>query len=241
LIIADTVRIGSKGAIAITEGTFKLSDVVTNLEEEEEESEEEVKPKKKEKEREKEKKPTSSKANGKDSSKARPSGPVGGARMTRGQRQSGPAEQTSTEKIKPNQDRLHAQRQAQGLKRFEKGGKGKNGQEEKQVKKYESYRREEQLPKQVEDRRVSISSLASAVGRLATPTICADGKVYVDEQRSTIVLPVYGYAVPFHISTIKNVTKTEEAEYVVLRINFQSPGQIAGKKEDMVSHSYELD
>lgn len=46
---------------------------------------------------------------------------------------------------------------------------------------------------------------------------------------------MYGSAVPFHISTIKNVTKTEEGSKVVLRINFQSPGQIAGKKEDMVS------
>jgi nucleosome binding factor SPN SPT16 subunit len=58
-------------------------------------------------------------------------------------------------------------------------------------------------------------------------------QVHVDEQRSTVILPIYGYAVPFHISTIKNVTKTEEAEHIVLRINFQSPGQIAGKKEDM--------
>jgi nucleosome binding factor SPN SPT16 subunit len=154
LIIADTVRIGSEGAIALTEGTVKLSDIATSLDEESEaESEEEVKPQKKEK---KDNKPSSSKANGKDSSgKSRPSGPVGGARMTRGQRQSGPAEQTSTEKIKPHQDKLHAQRQSDGLKRFQKGGKGKNGQEEKQIKKYESYRREEQLPKQVEDRRVS--------------------------------------------------------------------------------------
>jgi nucleosome binding factor SPN SPT16 subunit len=49
-----------------------------------------------------------------------------------------------------------------------------------------------------------------------------------------VVCPINGFAVPFHISTIKNVTKTEESDYVVLRINFQSPGQIAGKKEDMV-------
>lgn len=64
-------------------------------------------------------------------------------------------EQTTSEKIKENQDRLHEQRHNAGLKRFEKGGKGKNGAEEKQIKKYESYRREEQLPRQVEDRRVS--------------------------------------------------------------------------------------
>jgi nucleosome binding factor SPN SPT16 subunit len=119
-------------------------------------------------------------------------------------------EQTTAEKIKQNQIRLHAERQAAGVKKFEKGGDGKGDGKDKVVKRYESYRREEQLPRAVEDRRV-----------------------FVDEQKSTVVLPIYGYAVPFHISTIKNVTKTEEAEHMVLRINFQSPGQIAGKKEDM--------
>lgn len=50
-----------------------------------------------------------------------------------------------------------------------------------------------------------------------------------------MILPINGYATPFHINTIKNVSKNEEGEYTYLRINFQSPGQIAGKKEDTVS------
>jgi nucleosome binding factor SPN SPT16 subunit len=45
---------------------------------------------------------------------------------------------------------------------------------------------------------------------------------------------VFGLAVPFHISTLKNVNKTEEGEYTYLRINFLTPGQASGKKEDMV-------
>jgi nucleosome binding factor SPN SPT16 subunit len=50
---------------------------------------------------------------------------------------------------------------------------------------------------------------------------------------------VYGFAVPFHINTIKNVSKTDEGEHTLLRINFQTPGQLAGKKEDTVcSHLY---
>lgn len=97
------------------------------------------------------------------------------------------------------------------MKRWEGDAGGKNGAQQKVVKRYESYRREEQLPRAVEDRRI-----------------------YVDEQRQSVVLPINGYAVPYHISTIKNVTKTEESNHMVLRINFQSPGQIAGKKEDMV-------
>ena len=120
-------------------------------------------------------------------------------------------EQTTSEKIKEHQIQLHAERHETGMKRFAQGT-GKDAAEEKVVKRYESYRREEQLPRAVEERRI-----------------------YVDEQRQSVVLPINGYAVPFHISTVKNVTKTEEGDHIVLRINFQSPGQIAGKKEDMVS------
>lgn len=120
-------------------------------------------------------------------------------------------EQTTGEKIKENQRRLHAERQEAGLAKYENGdGANANGNE-KAVKKYESYRREEQLPRQIEDRRI-----------------------HVDEQRQSVILPVYGFAVPYHISTIKNVTKTEGPDAMTLRINFQTPGQIAGKKEDMV-------
>lgn len=57
-------------------------------------------------------------------------------------------------------------------------------------------------------------------------------QILIDEQRNTILLPIYGYATPFHIATIKNVSMTEEGDYAVLRINFQTPGQILGKKED---------
>jgi nucleosome binding factor SPN SPT16 subunit len=47
-------------------------------------------------------------------------------------------------------------------------------------------------------------------------------------------LPIHGFAVPFHINAIKNVSKSEEGNQTLLRINFQTPGQIAGKKEDTV-------
>jgi nucleosome binding factor SPN SPT16 subunit len=51
----------------------------------------------------------------------------------------------------------------------------------------------------------------------------------------SIVVPVHGFAVPFHINTIKNVSKLDEGEFTYLRINFQSPGQLTGRKEDTVS------
>lgn len=43
-----------------------------------------------------------------------------------------------------------------------------------------------------------------------------------------------GFAVPFHINTIKNVSKNDEGDYTYLRINFQTPGQLAGKKDETV-------
>jgi nucleosome binding factor SPN SPT16 subunit len=45
-----------------------------------------------------------------------------------------------------------------------------------------------------------------------------------------VILPINGFSVPFHINTIKNVGKTEEGEWTYLRVNFQTPGQLAGKK-----------
>ncbi|WWC58713.1 FACT complex subunit SPT16 [Kwoniella dejecticola CBS 10117] len=202
LLLSDTVKVGQSGAVVLTEGVTKLGDVVMELDEDEPESEPEVKAKPK-------------KANGdaKAKSPVKTRTGAGSARVlatkTRGGNREN-VEQTTSEKIKANQARLHAQRNADGIKKWEKGGKGKDGEGDKVVKRYESYRREEQLPRALEDRRV-----------------------YVDEQRQSVVLPINGFAVPFHISTIKNVTKTEESDHIVLRINFQSPGQIAGKKEDM--------
>jgi nucleosome binding factor SPN SPT16 subunit len=49
-----------------------------------------------------------------------------------------------------------------------------------------------------------------------------------------VILPINGFAVPFHINTIKNVNKTDENDWTYLRINFQTPGQLTGKKEDTV-------
>jgi hypothetical protein len=56
----------------------------------------------------------------------------------------------------------------------------------------------------------------------------------VDRKAQTVILPIHGFAVPFHINTIKNVSKNDEGDFTYLRVNFQTPGQLAGKKEDMV-------
>jgi nucleosome binding factor SPN SPT16 subunit len=48
-------------------------------------------------------------------------------------------------------------------------------------------------------------------------------------------LPIFGQAVPFHLSTLKNVSKSDEGENVLVRFNFIIPGQATGKKEEHVN------
>ncbi|KAG7103487.1 FACT complex subunit SPT16 like protein [Verticillium longisporum] len=48
----------------------------------------------------------------------------------------------------------------------------------------------------------------------------------------TIILPVMGRPVPFHINTIKNASKSDEGDWSFLRVNFLSPGQGVGRKDD---------
>lgn len=54
----------------------------------------------------------------------------------------------------------------------------------------------------------------------------------IEHRRNTVLLPINGFMVPFHIATIKNVIKQEEGDYTVIRFMFVTPGQIIGKKED---------
>ena len=84
-----------------------------------------------------------------------------------------------------------------------------NGTEEKKFKRFESYKRDNQFPHQVKD--------------LA---------IHVDRKAHTVILPIMGRPVPFHINTIKNASHTPEGEFTSLRINFLSPGQGVGRKDD---------
>lgn len=112
-------------------------------------------------------------------------------------------------KIKAHQRDLAIAKQEEGLKKWA-GEEGEGGIDiGKTFKKFESYKRGEQIPAKAQDL-----------------------KVMIDQRANSIVLPIYGFAVPFHINTLKNVSKSDEGEYTYLRFNFISPGQIAGKKDD---------
>merc|ERR1719481_1367680 len=58
-----------------------------------------------------------------------------------------------------------------------------------------------------------------------------DLKIYVDKKYETIIMPIFGVPVPFHIATIKNISSSIEGDYTYLRINFFHPGASIGRDE----------
>ncbi|EGD75018.1 hypothetical protein PTSG_07243 [Salpingoeca rosetta] len=49
-------------------------------------------------------------------------------------------------------------------------------------------------------------------------------KIFVDSKHETVILPIFGIATPFHISTIKNTSYADDTQTPFLRINFATPG-----------------
>ena len=140
----------------------------------------------------------------KDPPKTRP----GTQTRTRGER----ATNQDAEKEKArsaHQKTLHQKKQQEGIERFSQKTGALNGVEEKKFKRFESYKRDNQFPSRIKDL-----------------VIC------VDERAQTIVLPVMGRPVPFHINTIKNASKNDEGGHTFLRLNFLSPGQGVVRKGD---------
>ena len=118
-------------------------------------------------------------------------------------------DEDADKKRREHQKALAAKKQKEGLARFAESTGGQNGVEVKKFKRFESYKRDNQFPPKVRD-----------LG------------IVVDQKNLTVVLPVMGRPVPFHINTIKNASKSDEGEWSFLRINFLSPGQGVGRKDD---------
>jgi nucleosome binding factor SPN SPT16 subunit len=108
-----------------------------------------------------------------------------------------------------NQKQLALKKQKEGLEKYSEATGDQNGIAQKQFKKFESYKRDNQLPARVKDM-----------------------IVWVDIKASTVILPIMGRPVPFHINTIKSVSKSGEGDYTHLRFNFLAPGQGVGRKDD---------
>lgn len=53
---------------------------------------------------------------------------------------------------------------------------------------------------------------------------CRKMRIFFDRRKEAVILPIFGFPVPFHISVIKNCTKIDEDAAASLRINFDVPG-----------------
>jgi nucleosome binding factor SPN SPT16 subunit len=96
-------------------------------------------------------------------------------------------------------------------------------------KREEAMRRlEEQNNGQTDETRRE-KNIVAYKGPQAYPPEVRERQVMVDMRAEAVILPINGVPVPFHISTIKNVSKSEEEKATYLRINFYVPGQSLGR------------
>ncbi|KIJ17069.1 hypothetical protein PAXINDRAFT_9925 [Paxillus involutus ATCC 200175] len=202
LHLVDTVRVGPDKSTLLTEGVKSPKDTLFFLNTAEDEEE---RPSRTTKQA-----PTKPLVNGSPVKNKT----VGGKVLRNKTRSSAQEEVlvTTAAKIKEHQGELHGNLQAAGLAMYSEEGGGAGEKEGKSWKRFQSYKGEGAFPKEAENLR--------------------NLKVTVDRKAQTIILPMHGFAVPFHINTIKNVSKNDEGDYTYLRINFQTPGQLAGKKDD---------
>jgi nucleosome binding factor SPN SPT16 subunit len=110
-----------------------------------------------------------------------------------------------------HQKSLFQLKQTQGLERFSGDAQAAKANAKAAIRRVESYKKDTQLPPQTKDNRI-----------------------LVDRRNETILLPVFGLSVPFHVSTIKNISKSDEGEYTYLRFNFITPGQTLNKSDTVV-------
>ncbi|KAI0721606.1 FACT complex subunit SPT16 [Cerioporus squamosus] len=201
LQLIDTVLVGSDKATCLTFGVKSVKDTMFFLNQDEGEGQSSKAPKKV---------PTAKVAANGNASPTK--NKMAGGKVLRNKTRSAAQEelvQSMAAKIAEHQRELHAKLHQEGLARFSEGSGGTGGKEGKGWKRFQSYKGEAALPREVENLRI-----------------------FVDKKAQTVILPIHGFAVPFHINTIKNATKSEEGDLTLLRVNFQTPGQLAGKKED---------
>lgn len=125
-------------------------------------------------------------------------------------------EHTSEEKRKEHQKELAAMLNEKAKERLAKQGGAKDV--EKVRKNTVSYKNVNQMPREAEVKEL---------------------KLFVDQKYETVILPIYGIAVPFHISTIKNISQSVEGDYTYLRVNFFHPGSTMGKNDQGNYHQPE--
>ncbi|KIY62352.1 FACT complex subunit SPT16 [Cylindrobasidium torrendii FP15055 ss-10] len=146
------------------------------------------------------------------SKKSSPVKKTAGTKVLRGgatRRTQDEVHQTAAAKLREHQQELHEKLQTAGSEKYSEDGDGKKADDGPRWKKFQSYKGEIALPSEVDKLRI-----------------------YVDKKAQTVILPIHGFMVPFHVHTIKNISKSDEGEFTLLRVNFQTPGQLVSKKED---------
>ncbi|PWY68043.1 FACT complex subunit spt16 [Aspergillus heteromorphus CBS 117.55] len=189
MVITDTVRVGDTGPLVFTKEAGVDMDSVSFYFGDEEEPQKPVKEKK-------ESKPNAIANRNVTRTKLRAERPT---QINEG----------AEARRREHQKELATKKTKEGLDRFAGTTGDDNGVTQKKFKRFESYKRDNQLPTKVKDL-----------------------IVYVDQKAATVIVPIMGRPVPFHINTIKNASKSDEGEYAYLRINFLSPGQGVGRKDD---------
>eukprot|EP01054_Gregarina_sp_Poly1_P002576 Gregarina_sp_Poly_1__2575@NODE_169_length_12074_cov_67_888981_g150_i0_p2_GENE_NODE_169_length_12074_cov_67_888981_g150_i0NODE_169_length_12074_cov_67_888981_g150_i0_p2_ORF_typecomplete_len1109_score224_10SPT16/PF08644_11/1_4e41Rtt106/PF08512_12/1_1e04Rtt106/PF08512_12/4_9e03Rtt106/PF08512_12/1_7e15FACTSpt16_Nlob/PF14826_6/1_3e13Peptidase_M24/PF00557_24/2_7e05Spore_coat_CotO/PF14153_6/2_2e02Spore_coat_CotO/PF14153_6/0_015BSP_II/PF05432_11/2_4e02BSP_II/PF05432_11/0_035Mucin/PF01456_17/36Mucin/PF01 len=181
--------------------TKKLDDILYAVEEEKEN-----------KAQTQEERPVSAKAT---SSENRTQGKAAGSTpgrpqpRTRARRALAGASQAEAEKLMTKQRELRRKKQEEIKERFRDGGVGftKDKKDVRKLTHISAYRDFVEFPKDLKP-----------------------NKVHLDPLRETVLIPVGQHHVPFHVSTIRNVTQQDEdgSRTHILRISFQIPGATAG-------------
>jgi nucleosome binding factor SPN SPT16 subunit len=87
----------------------------------------------------------------------------------------------------------------------------------------ERIERNNNLNEEVQVSKKMLNSVKSYTNKAQIPHDIKPGKIYVDVKNDTVILPIFKMMVPFHVSLIKNVSKSEENSFSFLRINFHTP------------------
>lgn len=227
MLIADTVLVTDKETEVLTEKCpKKYSDISYNLENEPDTKEEKKKTPKKSPEKEAKQpkvEPTEkAKTQPKTEKKARATVPTLVDSKLRSSTVARQEEKNklkeAEEKRKEHQKKLEDQKREEAEARYAAQDNSRRESNRQSAKIVQSYKDASEFPKDIQAR----------------------NRLHVDMTRETVLVPMYGVLVPFHISTIKNASKTDE-EY--LRINFITPDStvnIANKKTEVLPNPKDI-
>ena len=206
LILGDTVRATKDTSKIFTSRVpTDLSEVSYDLEDEDEDSDEESDDNEDENEDEKPKKKR------KDEASLENAGRVGGRSARLAARQEDNEGDTQERQRRAEHQAELFQKQAEEARRRLAGGDDdeEENEAEPEVTAMQCYESTLEMPKEDLARHRN--------------------QIVVDKPNKSVLIPLMGSVVPFHINTIKSVAVSEEGGKTYLRFNFYAPGQAVGK------------